>query len=896
MPDPLTALSLASSIAQLVEFVKDVISDGRQIARLGSTSENEHIRTVVEDIGNLSTKVVEYSVSPICSISSDIWCRSAKPYELAGNRNHAEGNVDTGHDEISHETAHKEQVTDEEALRQLAQASCEVSTELSQLLEKLHIRDSPDTRKGRRGVLNLSFKTMLKKDEIHRLQNRLEKLQLQLHRRLSIMMLHSNHQREVRRNIFDTLLFPQINDREDGISSSYAKTFNWVFKDDTIGFTTWARIKSGLFWVTGKPGSGKSTLMKYLSNHRSTRTLLQSWAGSDKLIIASHYFWIVGTATQKSQSGLLRSLLFQILQQCPELAPIIVPQRFLERDNVRGPWTMSELTETMRKIVELADLPVRVCIFIDGLDEYDGEHTELIQLLFDLEKSPRIKMTVSSRPWNVFANAYERLPRSNTIVMQDLTREDILTYVQGKLAADERFQKLQYGSSDNAGLIKDITDRSQGVFLWVFLVVRSLLRGLTNGDDLELLRQRVAAYPDSLDGYFSRMLNSTEKVYSVQNGRILLAAIHSEGSLPLRIVDDLYTGTKDPDYDLWLSVAHTEPSPPQEAEEITRVRKLLDARCRDLLEVVGRRIDFLHRTVKDFLATGNLYAMLRDRAGSGFDPVISLSKVTLAVIKTNRNADLFNLLHYERITGLKTWPSDLQFLEHLAAMVELKATPRVDPDKNTLHFMDGTLLNDAMETEIYKMDGELLVYTKRSSDALHFFLNVNQSQDWLISVQEDLTTTIGSKGRSYLNFDHYSTRHSWIRFYSRDLLDSIILIQYHDTKAPFKCAIDDKTHVFVTRFREGGQGVYERQRAFIRIAQAFFSPDEYCRDALRNIFPSPRSGRPETQVHVRGIPHWKYGIREHGMRRREPGLFDPPEHDLTSEENSDTESVPDQNI
>jgi ABC-type glutathione transport system ATPase component len=42
---------------------------------------------------------------------------------------------------------------------------------------------------------------------------------------------------------------------------------------------TWMSSGAGIFHVLGKLGSGKSTLMKYLCDHASTKQLLEQWAG-----------------------------------------------------------------------------------------------------------------------------------------------------------------------------------------------------------------------------------------------------------------------------------------------------------------------------------------------------------------------------------------------------------------------------------------------------------------------------------------------------------------------------------------------------------------------------------------------------------------------------------------
>jgi hypothetical protein len=82
-----------------------------------------------------------------------------------------------------------------------------------------------------------------------------------------------------------------------------------------------------LYWITGKAGSGKSKLIRFLVDHQETRTSLQAWAGGTRLITVSFFFGNSGYALQMSHKGLFRSLLYQILDQAPGLVPIVLPHR-----------------------------------------------------------------------------------------------------------------------------------------------------------------------------------------------------------------------------------------------------------------------------------------------------------------------------------------------------------------------------------------------------------------------------------------------------------------------------------------------------------------------------------------------------------------------------------------
>ena len=83
-----------------------------------------------------------------------------------------------------------------------------------------------------------------------------------------------------------------------------------------------------LYWIPGKPGSGKSTLMKYLYHDQRTQSLFRRWAGSQRLVIASCFTWNPGSFMQKFLTDLFRALLHEILSVCPELIPLASPWRW----------------------------------------------------------------------------------------------------------------------------------------------------------------------------------------------------------------------------------------------------------------------------------------------------------------------------------------------------------------------------------------------------------------------------------------------------------------------------------------------------------------------------------------------------------------------------------------
>lgn len=57
------------------------------------------------------------------------------------------------------------------------------------------------------------------------------------------------------------LKFEEIGLREADIADAQDDTFSWIVQDEGLGFKTWLKSTTGLYWIQGKPGSGKSTLM-----------------------------------------------------------------------------------------------------------------------------------------------------------------------------------------------------------------------------------------------------------------------------------------------------------------------------------------------------------------------------------------------------------------------------------------------------------------------------------------------------------------------------------------------------------------------------------------------------------------------------------------------------------
>lgn len=361
--------------------------------------------------------------------------------------------------------------------------------------------------------------------------------------------------------------------------------------------------------------------MKFLEGHETTWDLLREWSHPMRLVPASFYFWNAGTHMQKSLEGLLQSLLHMTLSHCPNLIPVVCGSRWSSAaGQISNPWLLPELQDAFAALKSQEEIPTKFYFHIDGLDEYDGD-------LFRV-----IKICVSSRPWNEFQHTIGN-SNNGSLQLHLFTRRDIELFARESIL-NHRIETVEDDFYN--GIIHEIGERSQGVFLWVRLVVHSLRDGIFNGDPISLLRKRLEELPSDLEDFFEHILRSVDPVYAERMAWTFLTAIASPE--PLTMIRYSFLDEEDP-YFGWTKTP--EPLELTEiSERIAATRWRLNGRYKGLLEpssdmnLIHVTVDFLHRTLKDFLATSKMDKFLRSRAPQGFDPSKAAVGAVLAEVKT----------------------------------------------------------------------------------------------------------------------------------------------------------------------------------------------------------------------------------------------------------------------
>ncbi|GAW21818.1 hypothetical protein ANO14919_113430 [Xylariales sp. No.14919] len=345
---------------------------------------------------------------------------------------------------------------------------------------------------------------------------------------LPILELDPAVQKLTQHKFLRRLEYPGINDRNCEIPDAHGTSFNWILEPsaDSRGngakFRHWLLDSRPVYWIRGKAGAGKSTLMKFLlksfdrvsslslfGGKESTATYSQQpkfdGKGSLEAYVAAFFFKSTGTTYQRSSVGFLRSIMLQILSQDPAIIPSVAPSRWealLLFGEDPKPLDLPELQQMVVSTLHRRH-KFKTFLLIDGLDECRNP-VEILDLLHKIEACPGVKVCISSRPLPELRNAIDSAP---ILTLEYCTRKDVEDFVSSKIEAQLSLTPVsRIGMDVKEKLVRGLTKRASGCFLWVALVVKSLGEMLENGKrDADLLRFVFNA-PVKLDGLYHSLL------------------------------------------------------------------------------------------------------------------------------------------------------------------------------------------------------------------------------------------------------------------------------------------------------------------------------------------------------------------------------------------------------
>ncbi|MCJ1388164.1 Ankyrin-2 [Xylographa bjoerkii] len=332
-------------------------------------------------------------------------------------------------------------------------------------------------------------------------------------------------------------------------------------------------------------------------------------------IIAKYFFNARGVQLEKSYLGLLRSLVHQILTVSRVMLAELLP-RYRKKKIMQGhqvDWHVEDLRNFLLSTLSVQEQSID--LFVDALDECEvHERQDVISFLEQLSNLGRsnhlsINILFSSRH---FPDIY--IEECNEIQPEDCNNNDISEYVQQRLLKISKKQGV-------FELQQEIVRKSQGVFLWVVLVVDILIKN--RHEIITEKRKKLQQVPSELDQLFTSILQGFDMEELQKTAKIVQWILFAEKPLsPKELLTAVAFDTEHPytSFEAWRNSGDS-------LEDEEQLEALIRIRSRGMAEVKRYRPDkiaeywmynlignvdqkisivqFIHESVRTFFLCGN---------------------------------------------------------------------------------------------------------------------------------------------------------------------------------------------------------------------------------------------------------------------------------------------------
>ncbi|KAG9497466.1 hypothetical protein J7337_010327 [Fusarium musae] len=386
--------------------------------------------------------------------------------------------------------------------------------------------------------------------------------------------------------ILNSLDFEQIDARKLIIKAAHSKTCRWFLKHRD--YLSWLDHQQtlehhGFLWIRGKPGAGKSTIMKfiYLESKKKDR--------KRQTLTASFFFNARGEILEKTVSGMYRSLLLQLFRGFPDLECVLDDPELLPR-NQSGCPPLNALKDLLRAAVAKLGQRSFRC-FIDALDECDEQQVmDLVEYFEDLaeqctEDNVDLRICFSSRHYPYIDIKFG----IRTILEEQMGHaNDLESYIKSNLRIKDRALLAE--------LQGKMLAKAAGVFLWVVLVVDIMNKENCRGR--LAMRRRLEQVPSGLSDLFKDLLKRDNS--NMEELQLSLLWILLSGR-PLK-PDEYYHAIWSGLYLEGLADLEIPEVDTEDGEEcFSRCVISSSKGLAEITKVKQSRVQFIHESVRDFL-------------------------------------------------------------------------------------------------------------------------------------------------------------------------------------------------------------------------------------------------------------------------------------------------------
>lgn len=317
--------------------------------------------------------------------------------------------------------------------------------------------------------------------------------------------------------------FSRMNDKYKRLNGQRAEgTCHWLLEADD--FRDWkAEIPKGentkprVLLLTGKPGCGKSVLMRAAVENEINNE------ASNHVVV---YFWFDGESNQgdlsNSGAGFFRAMLYQLLASLHlDIEALIKLDKALSETMDRS-LAASDVRNAI--LLTLSHIPAAdITIFLDGLDdcivgsrcraepidvaarEQKSDVLSVLEFLRDLPSKADlgVRLCLSARSPTFLGDTVKP---TYTIPVDERNSNDIWTYLQGKLTGEEMMDKPRLRHR----LLLRVKWKASGTFLWVRLVVAQIEQKMTSSSVQEII-SLIKSEPRDLYQLYESLLSHVDK-------------------------------------------------------------------------------------------------------------------------------------------------------------------------------------------------------------------------------------------------------------------------------------------------------------------------------------------------------------------------------------------------
>jgi ankyrin repeat protein len=400
--------------------------------------------------------------------------------------------------------------------------------------------------------------------------------------------------------LLESLTFLEMRYRQDEVQDARADSCGWILTHEA--YKCWMNNQHGLLWIKGKPGSGKSTLMKRIYKEDVTQSDIR----------LAFFFHRRGVQLQQMSIGMLRTMLHQLISQSASARVMFRAcyheKKIFGRHGEDWNWQDAELRQVLKSALVVATKSHAVSIFIDALDEAGEISAESIvnyiyEVHEELQGSARqTRICFSCRHYPIFSRniGFE-------VCMEKENENDISACVYRQLSAQIHEHKRRSWADDLKVLQSQIASSACGVFLWATLMVPRVAKEYNKGKSLVYVRKMLQRAPPDLASIYEHILTTIIDDEDRKDSLHLMQWI-CLAKRPLSLTELRYAlALDDSAINEFQNSARDSKS---FVEDDARMKQLITSLSGGLVEVKDHNhsnvVQFIHQSVNDSLLSGGV--------------------------------------------------------------------------------------------------------------------------------------------------------------------------------------------------------------------------------------------------------------------------------------------------